>query len=604
MFMCGIVGVVGTDKAVEFLIQGLEKLEYRGYDSAGIFVTDGQKKAHLIKTVGRIRSLKEKTNENIHGNIGIGHTRWATHGKPTEDNAHPHVSETGRFVLVHNGVLENFHEIKKEYLKGQHFQSDTDTEVAVHLIGTFVAEGVSVEEAFRAAIRLLKGSFAFAMIDRENPEVLYVAKNKSPLLVGLGETFNMIGSDAMAMIAETKNFMEIHDGEIVIVRKESVEIFDENGEKIERAPYVAELDLSEIGKGAYPYYMLKEIDEQPVVMRRLIEKYFINGTWKVDETILKTMARADRIYIVGAGTSYHAGFGSKALLEKLVKKPVDVMLASEFSYNTPILSEKPFFIFLTQSGETADSRQVLVKVKELGHPALTITNVAGSTLSREADFTLLLYAGAEIAVASTKAYTAQIAVMSILTKALGEFLDYNEAKNFNLVQELSLVATTIESVLAQKESIQEKAENLLLNTRNAFYIGRAQDYFTSMEAALKLKEISYIQCEGFAAGELKHGTISLIEESTPVLAVISQENVASHTRGNAMEVLSRGANVLMIVSSDLAREEDDIIIPAVHPLLASIVMVIPTQLIAYYATLQRGYDVDKPRNLAKAVTVE
>ncbi|HEM4989194.1 TPA: glutamine--fructose-6-phosphate transaminase (isomerizing) [Streptococcus suis] len=603
--MCGIVGVVGNTNATDILIQGLEKLEYRGYDSAGIFVTGGEQ-AHLVKAVGRIAELSAKVGDKTEGTTGIGHTRWATHGKPTENNAHPHTSQTAGHILVHNGVIENYAEIKEEYLAGHDLKGQTDTEIAVHLIGQFAEEGLSTLEAFKKALKIIQGSYAFALIDANDADTIYVAKNKSPLLIGLGDGYNMVCSDAMAMIRETSEYMEIHDKELVIVKKDSVEVMDYDGNAIERGSYTAELDLSDIGKGTYPYYMLKEIDEQPTVMRKLISAYTNEeGQITVDADIIKAVQEADRIYILAAGTSYHAGFASKDFLEKLTDTPVELGISSEWGYNMPLLSKKPLFVMISQSGETADSRQVLVKANEMGIPSLTVTNVPGSTLSREATYTMLLHAGPEIAVASTKAYTAQIATLAILAKAVGDANGNAYAKEFDLVHELSIVAQSIEASLSEKDVIAEKVEKLLSTTRNAFYIGRGSDYYVSMEASLKLKEISYIQCEGFAAGELKHGTISLIEDGVPVLALISNHpHLASHTRGNIQEVVARGANVLTIVDEAVAKEEDDITVTTVHPFLSAIAMVVPTQLIAYYATLQRGLDVDKPRNLAKSVTVE
>ena len=602
--MCGIVGVVGNTNATDILIQGLEKLEYRGYDSAGVFLAS-EGKSQLVKAVGRIAELSSKA-EGVEGTAGIGHTRWATHGKPTEDNAHPHRSETGRFVLVHNGVIENYLEIKEEYLAGHHFKGQTDTEIAAHLIGKFAEEdGLSTLEAFKKALHIIRGAYAFALMDAEDPSTIYVAKNKSPLLIGLGDGYNMVCSDAMAMIRETNQYMEIHDQELVIVKADSVEVQDYDGNVKERASYTAELDLSDIGKGTYPYYMLKEIDEQPTVMRKLIQAYTDeSGQVVVDPAIIKAVQEADRIYILAAGTSYHAGFASKKMLEELTDTPVELGISSEWGYGMPLLSKKPLFIFISQSGETADSRQVLVKANEMGIPSLTVTNVPSSTLSREADMTMLLHAGPEIAVASTKAYTAQIAALAFLAKAVGEANGNEKAKAFDLVHELSIVAQSIESTLSEKEVIDEKVRGLLETTRNAFYIGRGQDYFVAMEASLKLKEISYIQCEGFAAGELKHGTIALIEDGTPVIALLSDPVLASHTRGNIQEVAARGAHVLTIAEENVAKETDDLVLTAVHPYLSPISMVVPTQLIAYFATLHRGLDVDKPRNLAKSVTVE
>ncbi|HFH7440952.1 TPA: glutamine--fructose-6-phosphate transaminase (isomerizing) [Streptococcus agalactiae] len=604
--MCGIVGVVGNTNATDILIQGLEKLEYRGYDSAGIFVV-GDNKSQLVKSVGRIAELQAKVGDSVSGTTGIGHTRWATHGKPTEGNAHPHTSGSGRFVLVHNGVIENYLQIKETYLTKHNLKGETDTEIAIHLVEHFVEEdNLSVLEAFKKALHIIEGSYAFALIDSQDADTIYVAKNKSPLLIGLGNGYNMVCSDAMAMIRETSEYMEIHDKELVIVKKDSVEVQDYDGNVIERGSYTVELDLSDIGKGTYPFYMLKEIDEQPTVMRKLISTYANeSGDMNVDSDIIKSVQEADRLYILAAGTSYHAGFAAKTMIEKLTDTPVELGVSSEWGYNMPLLSKKPMFILLSQSGETADSRQVLVKANEMGIPSLTITNVPGSTLSREATYTMLIHAGPEIAVASTKAYTAQVATLAFLAKAVGEANGKAEAKDFDLVHELSIVAQSIEATLSEKDVISEKVEQLLISTRNAFYIGRGNDYYVTMEAALKLKEISYIQTEGFAAGELKHGTISLIEDNTPVIALISADStIAAHTRGNIQEVVSRGANALIIVEEGLEREGDDIIVNKVHPFLSAISMVIPTQLIAYYASLQRGLDVDKPRNLAKAVTVE
>lgn len=568
--MCGIVGVVGNTNATDILIQGLEKLEYRGYDSAGVFLAS-EGKSQLVKAVGRIAELSSKA-ECVEGTAGIGHTRWATHGKPTEDNAHPHRSETGRFVLVHNGVIENYLEIKEEYLAGHHFKGQTDTEIAAHLIGKFAEEdGLSTLEAFKKALHIIRGAYAFALMDAEDPSTIYVAKNKSPLLIGLGDGYNMVCSDAMAMIRETNQYMEIHDQELVIVKADSVEVQDYDGNVKERASYTAELDLSDIGKGTYPYYMLKEIDEQPTVMRKLIQAYTDeSGQVVVDPAIIKAVQEADRIYILAAGTSYHAGFASKKMLEELTDTPVELGISSEWGYGMPLLSKKPLFIFISQSGETADSRQVLVKANEMGIPSLTVTNVPGSTLSREADMTMLLHAGPEIAVASTKAYTAQIAALAFLAKAVGEANGNEKAKAFDLVHELSIVAQSIESTLSEKEVIDEKVRGLLETTRNAFYIGRGQDYYVAMEASLKLKEISYIQCEGFAAGELKHGTIALIEEGTPVIALLSDPVLASHTRGNIQEVAARGAHVLTIAEENVAKETDDLVLTAVHPYLSNL----------------------------------
>ncbi|MDT2828449.1 MAG: glutamine--fructose-6-phosphate transaminase (isomerizing) [Enterococcus viikkiensis] len=602
--MCGIVGIVGNEQATSILVKGLEKLEYRGYDSAGVFVAD-QQDDYLIKSQGRIKELADKISADVHGTIGIGHTRWATHGEPSEENAHPHTSQSKRFVLVHNGVIENYDDLKANFLAEDSFYGETDTEIAVHLVEYFVEQGLSTKEAFRKALAEIHGSYAFGLIDKEDRETIYVAKNKSPLLIGLGNGFNVVCSDAMAMLEQTNQFVEINDGEMVIVTKDHVEIEDQTGNEVQRAPYEAKIDLSDMEKGTYPYYMLKEIDEQPATMRRIISEYTDEtGTVVIGDQLLQSLLNSDRIYIVACGTSNNAGWASKQIIEGLANIPVEIHLSSEFGYNMPLLSEKPFFIYLTQSGETADSRQVLVKTNELGYPSLTVTNVAGSTLSREATYTMLLHAGPEIAVASTKAYTAQIAALTILAKAVGEAKDVAAAKAFDLTKELGIAANAMDAMIAEKAMIEEIAAEYLATTRNAFYIGRAEDYYVSMEVALKLKEISYIQAEGFAAGELKHGTIALVEEGTPVIGIITEAVTAPHTRGNLREVESRGAHTLVIVSEELSKDGDQIILPVVHQFLRPLVSVIPGQLIAYYATLLRGFDVDKPRNLAKSVTVE
>ncbi|MBO1581722.1 glutamine--fructose-6-phosphate transaminase (isomerizing) [Bacillus sp. XF8] len=600
--MCGIVGFIGEQDAKEILLKGLEKLEYRGYDSAGIAV-QAENGVVVYKEKGRIAKLREIVDENVAASVGIGHTRWATHGVPSTVNAHPHQSTSKRFTLVHNGVIENYELVKKEYLQDVTFVSETDTEVIVQLMEQQVSTGLSVEDAFRKTLSILHGSYAIGLLDAENPNMIYVAKNKSPLLVGVGDNFNVVASDAMAMLQVTDQFIELMDKEMVIVTKESITIKNLQGETINRAPFTAELDASDIEKGTYPHFMLKEIDEQPLVIRNIIQKYQNeNGEIELDEDIRGAILDSDRIYIIACGTSYHAGLVGKQFIEKFAKVPVEVHVASEFSYNMPLLTERPFFIYISQSGETADSRAVLVQTNEMGHKALTITNVPGSTLSREADYTLPLYAGPEIAVASTKAYTAQLAVLSILAadiaKAKGEVLD------FDLTHELGLVANAMVVLCDQKEEMDTLAKQFLATTRNCFFIGRSVDFYVGLEGALKLKEISYIQAEGFAGGELKHGTIALIENGTPVIALATQEHVNLGIRGNVKEVVARGANPCIISMKGLEMEGDSFVLPAVHEALAPLVAVIPLQLISYYAALHRECDVDKPRNLAKSVTVE
>lgn len=601
--MCGIVGYIGYDNAKELLLKGLEKLEYRGYDSAGIAVVndDGTK---LFKEKGRIAELhKVADNSDEDGTLGIGHTRWATHGVPNYENSHPHQSTSGRFTLVHNGVIENYEELKAEYLSDVTFSSETDTEVIVQLVDYFSKQGLATEDAFTKVVKLLHGSYALGLLDDNDKDTIYVAKNKSPLLVGVGEGFNVIASDALAMLQTTNQYKEIHDHEIVIVKRDTVEIKDLEGHIQQRDTYTAEIDAADAEKGVYDHYMLKEIHEQPAVMRRIIQEYQDEkGNLKIDSEIINDVADADRIYIVAAGTSYHAGLVGKEFIEKWAGVPTEVHVASEFVYNMPLLSEKPLFIYISQSGETADSRAVLVETNKLGHKSLTITNVAGSTLSREADHTLLLHAGPEIAVASTKAYTAQIAVLSILSQIVAK--NHGRETDVDLLRELAKVTTAIETIVDDAPKMEQIATDFLKTTRNAFFIGRTIDYNVSLEGALKLKEISYIQAEGFAGGELKHGTIALIEDGTPVIGLATQENVNLSIRGNMKEVVARGAYPCMISMEGLNKEGDTYVIPQVHELLTPLVSVVTMQLISYYAALQRDLDVDKPRNLAKSVTVE
>ncbi|MCY9807229.1 glutamine--fructose-6-phosphate transaminase (isomerizing) [Lentilactobacillus senioris] len=604
--MCGIVGVTGNDNAVEILLEGLQKLEYRGYDSAGIYVNDENGSDYLVKEKGRIADLKAAVGPEVHGTTGIGHTRWATHGVVSVDNAHPQVSQDHRFYLVHNGVIENFKELKAQYLSDVTFTSQTDTEVVVQLVDYFAKQGMNTKEAFLQTLSLLKGSsYAFLLMDSNDPETLYVAKNKSPLLIGLGDGCNVVCSDALAMLNVTHEFLELQDGEVVTITPNSVEILDREGNGVKRESFHVEMDAQETDKGTYPYYMLKEIDEQPNVMRKLAQMYLQeSGKTNVEPELIAAIKAADRIHIVGAGTSYHAGLVGRKLFEKLTHTPTEVHVASEFAYEKPLLGENPFFIFLSQSGETADSREVLVNVNAENYKSLTITNVQNSTLSREATFTMLLNAGPEISVASTKAYTAQIAVEAILAKAVGMAKEQVIAEEFDLRQQLGLVATGMQAIIDEKEEIEDLAKEYFVDASRAFYIGRGIDHTVSLEAALKLKEISYVQAEGFAAGELKHGTIALIEEGTPVVGIITQEKTSSLTRSNLQETLSRGAKVITIVRQALAKDDDTIVIPDVDEMITPLLSVIPAQLLAYYTSLNKGLDVDRPRNLAKSVTVE
>lgn len=603
--MCGIVGVVGKP-ARDIILNGLTNLEYRGYDSAGIYLNDLNGHEYLTKAVGRISNLKEKLTPDEQGLVGIGHTRWATHGKPTVDNAHPHFDETKRFYLVHNGVIENYAELKEKYLQGVKFHSDTDTEVVVQLISKIARDqNLDTFSAFKEALKLVKGSYAFLLVDDTEPDHVFIAKNKSPMMLGLGDGFNIIASDAISVLDQTKTFVDLQDGDVGDITKDSYTIETIDGKKVDREPHDLNIDPNAASKGTYEFYMLKEIDEQPGVMRHMSQNYLDeNGEPKVDSKIVDAISKADRLYIFAAGTSYHAGLVGKTIFEHYTGIPTEVGYASEAGYHFPMMSKHPFFIFLTQSGETADSRVVLKEANKRGIPSLTMTNVEGSTLSREADYTMLLGAGPEIAVASTKAYTAQVALQAVLAKALGEKLGVQEAKDWNLKHDLAIAAEGIQQIVDGKEKLEKLAKKYLVPSRNAFYIGRGIDHAVALEGALKLKEVSYIQTEGFAAAELKHGTISLIEKGTPVIALINDPVTADLTRGNIQEVVSRGASIITIVGKKFANAADTIVLPDINYYMSALLTVVPTQLLAYYASKDKGLDVDKPRNLAKSVTVE
>lgn len=595
--MCGIVGMIGKSGIKDMVLTGLETLEYRGYDSAGIALHTGNS-VEIYREKGRIADLMQHVPASADAPMGIGHTRWATHGRPSKRNSHPHQGATGRLTIVHNGVIENEKQLRAEYLADTTFLSDTDTEVIVQLLEQLLAKTNDLPQAIIELQTILHGSYALGIIDKEQPDVLYAVKNKSPLLLGKGIGENYLGSDALAMIQKTKHFYELHDGEFAMLTRESVQIFTKTGEPITRETYEAHIDANDLGKGTFAHYMLKEMNEQPAVLRRIIGDYLDEeNQTKIDPAILSALRNSKRLFILAAGTSYNAGLVGKQYFEAMAGIPTEVHIASEFVYNTPIIPEGSFFIFLSQSGETADSRAALVEIRRRGFEALTVTNVPGSTLSREANYTLLLNAGPEIAVASTKAYTGQITVLALAAAAITNY-------DMDLKFELSRVATVMDHMCEMHEQFDAIAKDYFENCAHAFFIGRHIDYNVVLEAALKLKEISYIHTEGFAAGELKHGTIALIEDGTPVVGLITQAPTANHTRSNIQEVAARGAHALIIASESLAHEGDTIVIDDVHPLLAPLVSVVPLQFLAYYAALQRGCDIDKPRNLAKSVTVE
>lgn len=593
--MCGIVGYIGNKQAKDVILDGLKRLEYRGYDSAGISLFNMRQQIFdVYKDQGRVDKLAKSVLKSPRSNIGIGHTRWATHGKVNKENAHPHYSHSRRFILVHNGVIENYKQLKEQYLSGVTFLSETDTEVIAQLIETF-SNTLNIENAILTTLRLLRGSYALLILDQQNPDIVYAAKYKSPLLVGRGKEGITVASDLMALIGYSEEYLPLDDKTFVVASRDNLKLFDINHKSL--VPNFTKIDMTngDVERGEYAHFMIKEIYEQPSVIRRIVTNYFDKDQSLINNQILKDIKGSDRVYILAAGTSMHAGLIGKNLFEKLASIPVEVHIASEFAYQQPLLSEKPFFILVSQSGETADLRACLVNIKDQNYKVLTITNVATSTLAREANYFLELYAGPEIAVASTKAYVAQIAILALVAYELSK-------KTFSIREELTKVALSIEKFLSD-ENMRYLTRNLLTH-RNCFFIGRGLDYYVGLEAALKLKEISYIQTEGFAAGELKHGTIALIEEGTPVIAMISNPKISHNTRSNLNEVLARGARTIRIVMSNVAEEDDEVIIDEVHELLTPMAMVVPTQLISYYAALERSYDIDKPRNLAKSVTVE
>lgn len=592
--MCGIIGYIGQNAAKDIVIDGLKKLEYRGYDSAGIALFNNND-AEVIKSVGKIANLEGKLN-NQQQTIAIGHTRWATHGVPSESNSHPHQSSNKLITLVHNGVIENYNELKEEYLKGVEFYSETDTEVIANILEKFVVDGMTMKDALVKFIEVVDGSYALAIRYSEEADNIYFAKNKSPFLIGVGEDFNMIGSDALAMFKQTKNVVEIHDKEFGVITTNTIEHFDEDGNAISRDSYEVSIDASDADKGVFPHYMLKEIDDQPSVLRRILNEYYVDGKAQISDSVVKLFNDSNVVRLIAAGTSSYSCLVMQSLLERCLGKQVLVHIASEFVYDTPYIYDNELFVFVSQSGETADLRAALVKVKELGHKTLTVTNVEGSTLAREADDYMLLYAGREIAVASTKAYVAQLAVFATICSAFNDDIDF--------YSELSKSANIIESIIENRSVVEELVKKTLLNTEHCFILGRGVDYKLSLEAALKLKELSYIHADGMSSGELKHGTIALIDEGTPVFFVITQESVCKQTRSNIQEVVARGGAVSVVSMEKYANSSDDLVFDNVCDEVAPVVAIVYFQLISYYTALHLGKDIDMPRNLAKSVTVE
>lgn len=609
--MCGIVGYVGDRQAAEFLLDGLSKLEYRGYDSAGIAVYDNGS-IRVEKSVGRLSALRDKIKGNVPvGNIGIGHTRWATHGRPSDVNAHPHVDCHNDFAIVHNGIIENYLSLKEELIeKGHVFKSETDTEVVVHLLedvyqGDFVA-------AVREVLRRIEGSYALAFMSRKHPDMLVCTKQDNPLIIGLGEGENYIASDIPAIISRTRRTYIMGDGELAIVRKDSVEITDRKGEPVTKKVFEVTWNAEAAEKGGYEHFMLKEIHEQPKAVRDTMSQRITGDKKSISFEELswtpEYLNSFNKIYIVACGTAYHAGLVGKYYIEKMARVIVEVDVASEFRYRDPIVDDKTLLIVVSQSGETSDTLAALKESKRRGAKTLAITNVVGSSIAREADQVVYTWAGPEIAVASTKAYTTQLVLFFMLALYMAEIKGMIAPKRTaELVEHLQEIPSQISEILSDVDPIKTFAKQYGFN-EDVFYIGRGLDYSVSLEGALKLKEISYIHAEAYAAGELKHGTLALIVEGVPVIALATQRNVYEKTLSNIKEVKARDAVVIGIAAegdTELKKYVDHVMhVPASDEFIMPILSVIPLQLLAYYAAITRGCDVDKPRNLAKSVTVE
>ena len=614
--MCGIVGYVGNELATPILIDSLKKLEYRGYDSAGIAILDGEN-ILVRKAKGALKELEKKiAGETIKGTIGIGHTRWATHGEPSDVNAHPHTSEDGTISIVHNGIIENYAELKaKLQAEGVVFKSKTDTEVAVNLISKLYKEEKDIFKAAIKAMHLIVGSYALGIVCKDYPDRIICARKESPLVVGLGKGENFIASDVPALLKHTRDVLYLGEKEIAVLYADHVDLFNYEGEKIIKEPSHIDWDMDAAEKGGYPHFMLKEIFEQPKALLDTIRNRIIkDGSGKATDVYFEenkmddSWRKARRVVITACGTAYYAGVVAKYAFEKLARLNVDVDVASEFRYRNPILSKDDIFIVISQSGETADTLSALRLAKEQGLKAVAITNVVGSTVSREADDVIYTLAGPEIAVASTKAYTTQLACLYLLAIKAGKLRGVlSQEETTALLSELETVPGKIQEILDNQEAIQKFASEQF-NKSKIFYIGRQFDSATSLEAALKLKEVSYMHSEPFAAGELKHGPIALLDKQTLVVAIATEPALYDKIGSNMVEVKSRDATVLVITqdsSKSFEGKYDAIFqLPQISSTLASLVSVIPAQLFAYYCAVQRGNDPDKPRNLAKSVTVE
>ena len=612
--MCGIVGFTGHHAAAPILLEGLSKLEYRGYDSAGLAVRDGTNPVRIVKAKGRLRALAEKTDNGLAlpGTSGIGHTRWATHGEPSENNAHPHASDDGNVVAVHNGIIENYQELREKLLrKGYHFYSDTDTEVAVKLIDYYYKKYAHTPvDAINHAMVRIRGSYALAVLFKDYPGEIYAARKDSPMIIGVSDGESYLASDVPAILKYTRKVYYIGNMELARLTPEGATFYNLDGDEIQK-------DLVEIGwsaeaaeKAGFEHFMMKEIHEQPKAVRDTLASAIQDGQIQYDKLGLTPQELGDlnAVYIVGCGSAYHVGVNAQYVLEDLARIPVRVELASEFRYRTPLLPEKTLVIIISQSGETADSLAALRQAKQYGASTLAIVNVVGSTIAREADHVFYTLAGPEIAVATTKAYSTQLAASYVLAialaKARGTLTEEDAAR---MIGELETLPDKIEKLLENKERIQWFASKQVA-AKDIFFIGRGIDYAISLEGSLKMKEISYIHSEAYAAGELKHGTISLIEPNTLVVGILTQQDLYEKTLSNLLECKSRGAYLMALTCSGNYSIEDSadfvIYIPKTDPHFAASLGVIPLQLLGYYVSVAKGLDVDKPRNLAKSVTVE
>ena len=609
--MCGIVGYIGDKKAAPILMEGLEHLEYRGYDSAGIALQEN-KEISVTKEVGKLDELKELMDfSKEKGMKGIGHTRWATHGRPSKINSHPHYDCHNEFAIVHNGIIENFQELKNDLIeKGHDFQSETDTEVISHLIEDKYTS--NLKEAVREAVKDLEGSYALAVLSTKESDKIIGVRKDSPLVIGKSNGENFIASDMTAFLSHTDQFYILDDGEMAEVSKDEINLFDLNGENIEKDIFEVDWDAEMAEKNGYEHYMLKEINEQPDSIRRVLNNRISPAGIDFSEIEFskEEMAEFDKLYIVACGTAYHSGLVGEYLIEEMVNIPVEVEVASEFRYKEPILDKNTLVVVVSQSGETADTLAALRLAKEKGSKVLAFVNVKGSTISREADEVIYLKAGPEIAVASTKAYVNMVTAFYLLTLYLGEIKGSiaREKEDKMIKDVLRLPELARETIKRSEKIVKDKAKEFK-DINSSFFIGRNIDYTLALEGALKLKEISYIHAEAYPAGELKHGTLALIEEGTPVIAVATRQNVLDKTISNIEEVRARGGDILGLVlpNSDIDYEEtmDQIIeIPEVDEMVSSILTIIPLQLLAYYAAVYRDCDIDQPRNLAKSVTVE